>query len=104
MNIKAISNQVFQGKMPQMPESRIKVLGKVDGYVEQMLAEGNSKLEAMAEMCKTKVYIAQKGNSLLVNAGPKTSLFNMKEMKHGNDFYENIITNIKENGNILARI
>ena len=104
MNINAINNQSFQAKMPSVPESRIKVTGKVNGYVEQMLNEGSAKLESIAETCKTKVNIAQKGDTVFVNAGPKTSLFNLSEMKHGNEFYENIISNIKENGNILARL
>lgn len=104
MKINAINNQSFQAKMPNIPELRIKVTGKVNGYVEQMLNEGNAKLESVAEMCKTKVNIAQKGDTVFVNSGPKTSFFNLSEMKHGNEFYENIISNIKENGNILARL
>ena len=104
MNINAINNQSFQAKMPNIPESRIKISGKVDGYIEQMLNKGNAKLESIAKTCKTRVNIAQKGDTVFVNAGPKTSLFNLSEMKHGNEFYENIISNIKENGNILARL
>ena len=104
MNISAINKQVFQAKIPNIPESRIKVTGNVDGYVEQMLNEGSAKLESVAEACKTRVNIAQKGDTILINAGPKTSLFNLNNMKHGNEFYENIISNIKENGNLLARI
>ena len=103
MNIKAMNSLSFQAKMPKIPEARIKVSGAVDGYVEQMLADGNAKLQQIAELYKTKVNIAQKGDAVLVNAGPKTSVFNLKDMKHGNDFYENIISNIKENSAILVR-
>lgn len=103
MKILQTSNKILQTKMSKMPESRLKIVGEIDGYVEQMLADGRANLESLAKLYKTKVNIAQKGDAVLVNAGPRTSMFNLKDLKHGNEFYENIINNIRENGKILLK-
>ena len=97
MNINAVNNLNFQAKAPKIPEARVKVVGKVNGYVEQMLNEGNAKLENVANFYNTNVRIAQKGDTVLINAGPKTSFFDYKAMAKSEDFYKNIVDNIREN-------
>lgn len=77
--------------------SRIKVVGKVDGYVEEMLNRGNQIINDAANLHKRDVTIAQRGDVLMVNSGVITSMFNMKDMKSGRDFFLNTISNIRAN-------
>lgn len=100
MNINAINTLGFQAKVPKLPPERVKVVGKVNGYIEQMLNDGSAKLENIANIHKTDVRIAQKGDLVLVNSGPKTTYFDYKAMSKSDDFYQNIINNIRENSNI----
>lgn len=96
MNTNSVNNQAFQAKMPKI-EPRVKVVGKVNGYIEQMLNEGNALIENSAKLNQATVRIAQKGDQVLINAGPKTSFFDYKAMSNSKDFYENILKNIREN-------
>ncbi|MBQ7764791.1 hypothetical protein IJ384_05440 [bacterium] len=105
MNISAINNQSFQAKkIPTEPMTRINTVGKVNGYVEEMLCSGNAKLQDFALGCNVNTRIAQKGDSLIVNSGPVTDVFNMKKMASGDEFYLNIMRNMEKNGNILTRM
>ncbi|MCM1004407.1 MAG: hypothetical protein NC408_08710 [Candidatus Gastranaerophilales bacterium] len=84
----------------KMPVSRIKVMGEVDGYVDEMLNKGAREINNIANAHGKDVVIAQRGDSLMVNAGSVTSMFNMKEMESGKDFFTNIINNIRANSDV----
>ncbi len=95
MNIKAIRNI----KMPQAKayEPRVKVSGKVDGYVEAMLDSYNAKLENLASLYDRNIKLAQKDKTVLVNSGMITSKIDLKKLTHANDFYKGIVDNVKAN-------
>ena len=103
MRINSINATSFGGAEKFLPNQRLKVVGKVDSYVDQMLREGFGEIESLAEAYRVKtVKIAQKGENLLVNSGVKTTIFNMNKMKHGVEFYDKIVGNIRENGEVLS--
>ena len=105
MKINAINNQMFGAKKISAKDlSRIETVGKVNGYVEDMLCFGNKTLQEFAQGCNVMTKIAQKDKAIIVNSGPKTSVFNLGELKNGKEFYQNIMNNMKENGDILARM
>lgn len=64
----------------KVPNSRIKVVGEIDGYVDEMLNRGAREINNIANAHGKDVMIAQRGDSLMVNSGAVTSMFNMKEM------------------------
>ncbi len=103
MKINPVGRQGLQIAKSVLPESKVKIVGKVDGYVEQMLRESSFDFDILAEAYKVKdVKIAQKDNLLLVNSGVKTTFFDLKKMKHGSEFDDNIVNNIRENGEKLS--
>ena len=103
MRVNSINATSFGGAEKFLPNQRLKVVGKVDSYVDQMLREGFGEIESLAEVYRVNaVKIAQKGDSLLINSGVKTTIFNMNKMKHGDEFYDKIVGNIRENGEVLS--
>ena len=103
MKINPVGRQGLQVAKSVLPESKVKIVGKVDGYVEQMLRESSLDFDVLAEAYKVKdVKIAQKDNLLLVNSGVKTTFFNLNKMKHGSELDDNIVNNIRENGELLS--
>ena len=101
MNINAINNQLFQGKMPKEPLSRIKIIGDVNGYIEQRIADGSNLIGNTAKLYNKEVKLAQKGDLLLINSGTKTTAFNWKQIENPKELYDSIINNIRENGKII---
>lgn len=101
MNSMNINSTSFGAKLPV---SRIKMARSiankelpVDNYVKEMLEQHGSKIEKVADYFGRDVVLAQKGKSLLVNSGVKTSVIDMKNMKKGEDLIDGIINNIKIN-------
>lgn len=84
----------------KVPVSRIKIVGTVDDYVHEMLREGAGQIHNIANAHGKDVFIAQRGDSLMVNSGTITSMFNMKKMERGRDFFNNIINNIRANSEV----
>lgn len=84
----------------KIPTSRIKVVGKVNTYVDEMLNQAARDINNVANLHNRDVFIAQRGDSLMVNSGAVTSMFNMNEMESGRDFVMNIINNIRANSDV----
>lgn len=102
MNSMNINSASFGAKLPV---SRIKfardihnVELPVDNYVKEMLAEHGSKIENAANYVNRDVVLAQRGNLLLANSGPKTSVIDMSKMNKGDDLIDGIIHNLSING------
>ena len=103
MKINPISRDGMQIAKSVLPESKVKIVGKVDGYVDQMLKDSLSDFECLAEAYKIKTLkIAQKDSLLLINSGVKTTFLDLKKMKQGTDFDDSIVNNIRENGEKLS--
>ena len=88
----------------KLPVSRIKYATNihnrelpVDNYVKEMLANYGSEIEKLANYLGKDVVIAQKGNLLLANSGPRTTVIDMRKMEHGRDLINGITHNLKIN-------
>lgn len=84
----------------KIPTSRIKIVGEVDGYVDEIISRNAREIHNIADAHGKDVLIAQRGDSLMVNSGAVTSMFNMKEMDNDRDFFKNIIDNIRANSEV----
>lgn len=78
-------------------KNRIQTIGKVDGYVEQMLNMGHESINNVANLFGRDVKIAQKNKRVFINSGPITSSFDYTKMEKGRDFQRNIIDNLVAN-------
>ena len=103
MKISQVNATHFGGTDKLFSTPRVKIVGKVDGYVEQMIRESLCDFESLAEAYKiNSIKLAQKNNLFLVNSGIKTKFFDLTKMKQGSDFDDNIVNNIRENGELLS--
>ncbi len=101
MNTMNVNNTAFTAKM-QLP--RIKMARNinnvelpVDNYVKEMLEQHGAKIEKAAEFVGKDVVLAQRGKTLLVNSGAKTTAIDMREMNKGEDLVTGIIHNLHIN-------
>ena len=61
--------------------SRVQTIGKIDGYVEEMLNRTHADIDTIAKQFNKRVKIAQKDSRVLVNSGNITSSFDYKKME-----------------------
>ena len=99
MNINPVCNdgnctaaQSFKGYEP-----KIKVVGKVDDYVQSMLDTYNAQIENQANLYKKNINVAQKDKALFFNSGTITSKIDLKKLSNADDFYRGIVDNLKAN-------
>ena len=81
-------------------KSNVKVVGELGEYARVRLEEVYPDIEHYAAQHGLKIRLAQKGNSLFMNSGGRTTLLNLKEMDSAREFQQAIYDNIKQNYNL----
>ena len=56
MRINSINATSFGGAEKLLPNQKLRIVGKVDGYVDQMLREGFGEIESLAEVYKVTLH------------------------------------------------
>lgn len=88
----------------KLPVSRIKIARDlnnaelpINNYVREMLEQHGAEIEKVADYVGKDVVLAQRGNLLLANSGPRTTVIDMSKMNSGRDLINGITHNLKIN-------
>lgn len=101
MNINGINNALFGTKL----QKGIKILKTVDekgalvntDYLKQMLEDNIEELDNLIHYVNRDLFLAQRGQTILINSGAKTDVIELNKMKNGRELIVGIRNNLSKN-------